>query len=259
MEKNHNTRLNQVILSIPHGAIVTADWLETHNVSHKLAWYYVESKWLERVGEKVYKRPNDIIEWPGVVNALQLQLRMPVHISGKSALFLSGRAHYLQLSENAKIDLTVEEKTYLPKWIQNKNLSKDKITVHGRAVLNQEEYKDYLIHKDVDGFDVALSCNELAIMEVLQLTPVQQDFTEAAQLMEGLHYMRTSKVQSLLEKSNSIKAKRLYLYLGDRFNHEWAKKINRSKIDLGSGKRMLAKGGIYNPEFKITIPDIPEQ
>ncbi len=259
MEKNHNTRLNQVILSIPHGAIVTADWLEKHDVSHKLAWYYVESKWLERVGEKAYKRPNDVIDWPGVVNALQSQLHMPVHISGKSALSLSGKAHYLQLSENVKMDLTAEEKTYLPKWVQDENLSKDKITVHGRAVLSQEDYKNYLIHKEVEGFDIALSCNELAIMEILQLTPAQQDFTEAAQLMEGLPYMRTNKVQSLLEKSNSIKAKRLYLYLGDKFNHEWAKKINRAKIDLGSGKRMLVKGGVYDPEFKITVPDIQEQ
>ncbi len=96
-------------------------------------------------------------------------------------------------------------------------------------------------------------------MEVLLLTPAQQDFTEAAQLMEGLPYMRTNKVQSLLEISNSVKAKRLYLYLGNKFNHEWAKKIDRSKIDLGSGKRVLVKGGIYDPEFQITFPVIQEE
>lgn len=259
MEKNRNTKLNRTILDIPHGAIVTASWLENHGVSNKLAWYYVKSKWLEKVGEKAYKRPNDTIEWPGVVNALQAQLHLPVHISGKSALSMSGNIHYLQLSDVTKMDLTAEEKTYVPKWAKDKNLLKDKIIVHGRSILNHDEYADFLIHKEVEGFDVTISCNELAIMEVLQLTPTQQDFTEAAQLMEGLPYMRSSKIQSLLEKSNSIKAKRLYLYLGDMFNHGWAKKIDRSKIDLGSGKRMLAKGGIYDSEFQITVPEIEEQ
>ncbi len=111
----------------------------------------------------------------------------------------------------------------------------------------------------INGFDLILSCNELAIMEVLQMVPTMQDFTEAVQLMEGLAYMRASKVQLLLERSNSIKARRLYLYLGNKFNHDWANKIDRSKIDLGSGKRMLIKGGIYDPNFQITVPEIEEQ
>ncbi|HLX52478.1 MAG TPA: type IV toxin-antitoxin system AbiEi family antitoxin domain-containing protein [Aquella sp.] len=260
MSKNiTHTPLTRVVLEIPQGSIVTNDWLAIHGISSKLAWYYVKSKWLKKVGEKVYKRPNDIIGWTGLVNTVQAQLGLPVHVSGKSALALNGHLQYLQMSDSALVDLTVETKIHIPKWVKDNNLSKDKLIINGNMVLNSKDYKDFLIHQEVNGFDVVISCNELAIMEVLQLTPTQQDFTEAAQLMEGLAYMRASKVQLVLEKCNSIKAKRLYLYLGTKFNHDWIKKIDMSKIYLGSGKRMLTKGGTYDSEFQITVPEIQEQ
>lgn len=258
IKNTDQTPLTRAILDIPEGLIITDNWLEKHGISNKLAWYYAKSGWLKKVGEKAYKRPNDVIEWAGLVNALQTQLELPVHVSGKSALALSGHVQYLEISDSTKVHLTAQTRIYIPKWIKDKNLSKDTLIIHNRSVLSLDGYKEFLIHQEVNGFDLILSCNELAIMEVLQMVPTMQDFTEAAQLMEGLAYMRASKVQLLLEKSSSIKAKRLYLYLGNKFNHGWVKKIDRSKIDLGSGKRMLVKGGIYDPEFKITIPEIQE-
>ena len=114
----------------------------------------------------------------------------------------------------------------LPKWLKSKNLSKDKIIVHQNKLLNQDAYEDFLIHREFNGLDIVLSCAELAILEVLLLVPKEQDFTEASQLMEGLPYLRPSKVQSLLEKCTSIKAKRLYLYLATKYNHDWLKSLN---------------------------------
>ena len=126
----------------------------------------------------------------------------------------------------ARIDLATEERIMLPKWLKSKNLSKDKIIVHQNKLLNQDAYEDFLIHREFNGLDIVLSCAELAILEVLLLVPKEQDFTEASQLMEGLPYLRPSKVQSLLEKCTSIKAKRLYLYLATKYNHDWLKSLN---------------------------------
>jgi len=249
---------NHIVLSIPSKAIVTANWLEKHGISSNLASYYTRAKWLERVGEKAYKRPGDNVEWTGVVNALQEQLGIAIHVSGKSALSLTGTIHYLQMNDSTNLYLTLDKNTHLPKWVESKKLSNDNLLIHKRAILKCDDYKDFLINKDVDGFNIKFSCNELAIMEVLQQVPIEQDFTEAVQLMESLPYMRAKKVQLLLEKSTSIKAKRLYLYLGEKFNHKWVEKIDRSKINLGSGKLMLIKNGTYDTQFKMTIPDVEE-
>jgi len=50
-----------------------------------------------------------------------------------------------------------------------------------------------------------------------------------------------------------------YLYLGEKFKHKWVEKIDRSKINLGTGKLMLIKNGTYDTKFKMTIPEVEEQ
>ncbi len=152
--------------------------------------------------------------------------------------------------------LATEERIALPTWFYAEHLSKDKIKVHQNKLLNLNDYKEFLIQKEFNGVNITLSCAELAILEVLQLVPKEQDFTEAAQLMESLPYLRPSKVQALLEKCTSIKAKRLYLYLASKYNHNWLKKLDPAKLDLGKGKRMIVKGGTYDPKFQITVPVI---
>ncbi|MCL4546904.1 MAG: type IV toxin-antitoxin system AbiEi family antitoxin [Deltaproteobacteria bacterium] len=256
MTKNNSSKLNHVILNMPYGSVVTSEWLHYHGVSSKLAYWYVKSNWLERISDKAYKKPKENIMWPGVVGALQAQLKKPVHVSGKSALALTGKSHYLPMGSNATIELATEERIALPTWFYAEHLSKDKIKVHQNKLLNLNDYKEFLIQKEFNGVNITLSCAELAILEVLQLVPKEQDFTEAAQLMESLPYLRPSKVQALLEKCTSIKAKRLYLYLASKYNHNWLKKLDPAKLDLGKGKRMIVKGGTYDPKFQITVPVI---
>jgi hypothetical protein len=51
-----------------------------------------------------------------------------------------------------------------------------------------------------------------------------------------------------------VKVKRLFLYLADKAGHEWLSYINIQNIDLGTGKRSIVEGGIYIPEYRITVP-----
>lgn len=256
MASNIKSKLNQVILNIPHGAVVTTEWLKERGVSPKLAWWYVKSNWLERIADKAYKKPQTNIAWIGVVNALQTQLHKQIHISGKSALGLIGKAHYLLMGRNLELDLTLAGNTFLPAWFKSKHLSKDKFKVHRSMLLASDDLKEFLIHKEFEGLDIILSCAELAILEVLNLILTKQDLIEAAQLMESLPYLRANRVQELLEACTSIKAKRIYLYLASKYQHKWLKKLDLAKIDLGKGKRVVAKGGIYDSEFQISVPVI---
>ena len=255
MTRNNSSKINHMVLNMPHGAVITSEWLHNHGVSSKLAWWYVQSNWLEKISDKAYKNPHDNITWVGIVNALQEQLKKPVHISGKSALALTGKSHYLPMGNQVYIEMSVEDnKSSLPMWLYSDYISKNKITIHKNQLIVSEFYKDYLINKEFDGLNILLSCAELAILEVLQLIPKKQDFVEAAQLMESLPYLRVNKVQHLLEQCNSIKAKRLFLYLATKYQHTWLKKLDITKINLGSGKRVIIQGGYFDKEFQISVP-----
>ena len=99
-----------------------------------------------------------------------------------------------------------------------------------------------------------LSCPERAAMEMLYLIPKQQLFGEAVLLMENLGQLRPAMVQALLEKCNSIKVKRLFLYLSERFQHTWLTGLDLNKIRLGHGKRVIAQGGKYNSKYLLSVP-----
>ena len=90
-------------------------------------------------------------------------------------------------------------------------------------------------------------------MECLYLVPNKQSLLECYEIMEGLNNLRPPHVQALLEQCSSVKVKRLFLYLAEKSGHAWVKHIQLDKIELGKGKRSIVKGGVYNPEYQITV------
>jgi hypothetical protein len=52
-----------------------------------------------------------------------------------------------------------------------------------------------------------------------------------------------------------VKVKRLFFFFADRHAPPWLKEIKRDEISLGSGKRMLVKGGKLDPKYLITVPE----
>jgi hypothetical protein len=102
-------------------------------------------------------------------------------------------------------------------------------------------------------YSVTISAPERAIMEVLHLVPYECSFEGAQQLMEGLSTMRPSLIQSLLGKCSSIKVRRLFMYLAEKCNLPWVGKIDTSKVEFGKGKRVIVKGGRFDPKYQITV------
>ena len=95
---------------------------------------------------------------------------------------------------------------------------------------------------------------ERAMLECLHLAPQQFDLVECFQVMEGLSGLRPAVVQELLRACTSVKAKRLFLYLAEQANHAWLQFVDVSQLDLGSGERSLAKGGVYVPKYNLVVP-----
>ena len=110
-----------------------------------------------------------------------------------------------------------------------------------------------------DSFTIALSTPERAIMELIYQIPKHAHYEDAQLTMESLSTLRPKAVQSLLEDCNSIKVKRLFMWLAEYNQHKWVERIDLNKIDFGEGKRTIVKGGYFDNKYQITIPKYSER
>ena len=99
-----------------------------------------------------------------------------------------------------------------------------------------------------------VACSELAILEYVEGVNDSDSFMSARELMEGMIDLRVKVLQELLEKCSSIRVKRIFLYLAEQINLPWPSKLDKEKIDLGAGKRVIVKGGSFNSKYAITVP-----
>jgi len=142
----------------------------------------------------------------------------------------------------------------LPAWLRN--LSQPKLVFHTSRMFNSNADDTGLEEMKMDGgrFSVLVSRPERAVLELLADVPDRESFEEADKLMESLANLSPSRVMQLLDGCKSVKAKRLFLWLADRHGHAWFQKMDTDKVNLGSGKRMLVKGGRLVPKYWITVP-----
>ena len=102
---------------------------------------------------------------------------------------------------------------------------------------------------------LTLSSPERAVLELLDELPNHETFHQADMLMEGMANFSPRRLQKLLEDCRSVKVKRLFLFFADRHPHAWVKRLDKDAIALGTGKRMLVKGGKLNKAYQITVPE----
>ena len=49
--------------------------------------------------------------------------------------------------------------------------------------------------------------------------------------------------------------KRVFLYLAEKLNYDYFKRLDLSKIDLGKGKRqVILQNSQYDKKYQITVP-----
>jgi hypothetical protein len=99
-----------------------------------------------------------------------------------------------------------------------------------------------------------MSTPERALLELLDELPRHESFHQVDMLFEGLRTLSPRRLQTLLVACRSVKVKRLFLWFAERHNQTWLNQLDRDKIDLGTGKRMLVKGGKFDPKYLITVP-----
>jgi len=259
MTRLERNKLNHLVSQMPHGLVLTLPWLKQQGVSCKLAWWYVQSHWLERVGDEAYKKPGEKINWVGALASVQNQLCIPVHVGAKTALELLGQSHFIPVHGIRRVILFNSSNTKAPRWFSEPNSWDVNFLINKTTLFHNEDSAVGVMSKEIDGININLSSPERAVLEILSLVPHKQSFDEASKIIESLSQLRPSLVQTLLEKCKSIKTKRLLLHFADTFQHPWFKKLDLIKIDLGSGKRVIGQGGNYDSKYKISVPKIMEE
>jgi hypothetical protein len=255
-------RRKDVFRLVPEGALVTRSWLQAHELSHHAIDNLIKSKQLSSVKNGVYKREGSIVDWGDVVCFLQKGCQTDLTIGGITALELQKLSHYLSFSNKRSIHLYGKDP--LPSWISRATDSAS-FTKHSLGdLLGQaanEALQDQLAYftktfswKDTKE-GLRMSTPERAILEVLNEVPTQISFEHADELMQGLTTLSPRALQRLLEMFDNVKVRRLFFYFAEKQNHPWLAKLDRTKIKLGSGNRMIVKAGHLNKKYQITIPE----
>lgn len=284
MRQHTQGKLNWLQHNLPEGLVFDSAWLQGRGYSSALRSKYASRGWLEQVARGVYRRPpaplsaprEGGLRWQNVVISLQMVLECPVIVGGRTALELQGFAHYLSLTGPREVHLYGDAP--LPTWVGKLKLDSKFVFHNAKKLFRNEPIASSLgqganlktqEHSSADSlggglarqtwgqwnWPLTMSSPERAILELLDEVPERETFHQADMLMDGLRNLSPRKLQKLLVDCRSVKVKRLFLWFAERHNHAWLQKLDRKDVDLGSGKRMLVRGGKLDPKFNITVPE----
>lgn len=249
MTTGSDNKLMKLMTNHVPRTVLLASWLEKMGISRDLQKYYLKSGWLESYGVGAFKRPNENVRWVGALNSLQIQTDLPVHVGGLTSLSLQGLTHYVRFAKEP-LYLFSSQYVKLPKWFLDQEWSNQIQHVKTKFLPADTALFDY----SQDGLILKISSPERSILECMYLTPNRFDMLECYQILEDLSNLRPKVLQELLERSNSIKVKRLFFYMASKANHQWLNFIDPTQIGLGTGDRILVKGGVYISKYRISIP-----
>lgn len=254
MNTSNRTKINQLNQKWIRGTIYITPVLNSMGYSNGLLSQYKRSNWIEFIGPRAYKLSGDTIDWTGALYTLQTQHNLLFHPGGKSALVIQGYAHYLA-PKLTTLYLYGLPKEKLPYWFTKYNWDVNIVTTS----TNLFSCSDGLIDYTYKEYSIKISSPERAILELLFYIPYKQGFDESMKIFENLTTLRPGLLQVLLESCNSIKVKRLFLYMAGYNKYKWFKKLKLEKINIGFGKREIVKNGVLNKKYLITVPKIIEE
>ena len=258
MTERKARKLNQLERTLPEGLLADAAWMEAHGYSTSLRTQYVSAGWLEQPARGTFKRPLGRLTWQGVVVSLQTIMQRDLVVGGMTALDLQGLSHYVSPSGAAVVHLYGTKpppgwlaKLPLPQEFRFHRIQSLFKTVH--TVPDQQAGTVRPLREDERALMV--STPERAFLELLGELPERQSFHNVDMITEGLRTLSPRRLNVLLQDCRSIKVKRLFFWFADRHNPSWLSQIDRKAVDLGSGKRMLVKGGRLDATYQITVPE----
>lgn len=248
--------INRLNGLIPEGVAVPSKWLVKQGFSRQLLYKYVRRGSLASLGKGAFYRPHSEMDLDGILLGLQRFSDEPCgHLGGISALNRLGHAHYLPLAGDNEFEYWYPKR--LPSWAKNSRFKEGRLVQQKKNLFQPGSETLGLVKwpTKVRDWTVLIAGPERAMIEALELVDgTEAAFEHASEIFGGLAGLRPKIVRDLLMACESIKAKRLFLFMAEYQKHAWAKRIEKSGFDLGSGKRQIVVGGEFDKRFGITIP-----
>lgn len=275
MVTHNDSKINQLTHQLPEGLLVDAAWMERKGYSRSLRSHYVSAGWLDQPAHRVYRRGHGPLSWEFVVISLQTLLEIPLIVGGRTALHVQGFSHYLAQQVR---EVHLYGAAALPTWVgklpldvtfrhhnSERLFANDPITRGLTSMGYDLKSNPGWSNDSLHGFrqitwgswdwPLTLSTPERAYLELLDELPNRESFHQADKLMEGLTSLSPRRLAKLLADCRSVKVKRLFFFFADRHSHSWRRQLDPKNFDLGSGKRVLVKGGKLDARYQITVPE----
>lgn len=224
-------RIKALQTSLPRGAPFDTAQLESLGISSALAYEYVKSGWLEKLGRGVFMFTGDELRREATLRFLQS--RVPgLHVGGKTALAWHGYRHHVPTRETTI--LWGDRRTILPNWFTDRFPAR---------YSSSRLFEDSL----TPGFGIApltdspegppVSGPERALLEMLSEVGVHQELDEARDIMEGVRQLRMRILKELLQHCRQVKAVRLCVVWARELDLPWAEKARQAAVGkMGSGR-----------------------
>ncbi len=248
-------KLNQVLVNWRDGEVHTLPWFAQFGLNRRNVSQYQKSGLLKALGGGAYLRSGDQMDWMAALSAAQFEQDFPAHVAGASALHLQGTRSNLPLGRHPTVSLMCQKMLNLPSWIRGNDWGA-KFNLRQANLFDSEE--GVFAYKEAK-YPLMISCRERAVLELVNQLDLQESFETLENYMEGMKTLRSRLVQNLLETCRSIKVKRVFLYVAESLNLPWTTRLNTEKIDLGTGKRVVVKGGRLDKKYIITVPNVGQE
>jgi hypothetical protein len=244
MNAGNDTNLKKLIGFVQQKGVVTAPFLLRQGIGYQSMFEYRQSGWLTALGVGAFCGKGTKPSLDEALSALSDQLKLPLHLGGNTALARRGIQQYVPLG-GLPSELYLRRGIRLPKWFCD--------SYAGQFIRNSSNSipDETGIEQDPAGY--AVSSPERAFLELAAEVPTKIALGELYQLMEFADTLRPDLVSELLAKCRSVKAKRVFLFLAEDLDHWWAKKMDIAGVDLGSGCRVLDKGGQFQPKYHLIV------
>ncbi len=248
MNIENKDKLNQLLQYWHPGGLLFSSWLKKNGYSDQLMQQYRKSGWFSALSKGVMYRTEDKPTSFAAISSYNNQVNKGFYVGAHSALELSGFNHYVPMGKPVLI-IGHSQEDEVPDWMKKYDFEYEFKFFSTKTFL-----KPQLITLNKGSVKTLISVPEQAFLECLLLAPNQYVYIDLFYIMEQLTTLRVEVVQQLLENTDNIKIKRLFLYMAKKAGHDWFNRLDISKVDIGTGKHKLVDNGVYLPEYMITIP-----
>ena len=247
MNIEKKSKINKLLMNSYPGGLLFSEGLKKLGYSDQLMKQYRKSGWLTSLSKGVMYRRGDSLSALAALASCQEQTGKQYRIAAHSALELSGFYHFVPMGKPQLMVASNEPRT--PQWAKSDlfDMTFEFFTTSAFSLIQEQTIKQ-------NNYNIQASIPELAFMECLLLAPNRYSFMDLYYIMEQLTALHPAKVQQLLETTNNMTVKRMFLYMAEKAKYPWFQAIDLDRINLGTSKIQLCKGGVYISKYKITIP-----